>query len=51
MAESLHCSPEDTIPLLVGYTPIKHKKFKELALKNFKNKVQPYCLQFKKILS
>ena len=28
MAESLHCSPEITITLLIGYTPIQNKKFK-----------------------
>jgi len=28
MAESPHCSLETTTTLLVGYTPIKNKKFK-----------------------
>ena len=28
MAESLHCSPETTITLLIGYTPIQNKNFK-----------------------
>jgi len=28
MAESLHCSPETTTTLKIGYTPIKNKKFK-----------------------
>ena len=28
MAESLHCSSETIITLLIGYTPIKNKKFK-----------------------
>ena len=28
LAESLHCSPETTTTLLVGYTPIQNKKFK-----------------------
>ena len=28
MAESLHCSPETTTTLLIGYTPIQNKKFK-----------------------
>ena len=26
MAESLHCSPETIITLLIGYTPIQNKK-------------------------
>ena len=29
MAESLHCSAETTTTLLIGYTPIQNKKFKE----------------------
>ena len=28
MAESLHCLPEITITLLIGYTPKQNKKFK-----------------------
>ena len=28
MAESLHCSPETTTTLLIGYTPLQNKKFK-----------------------
>ena len=28
MAESLHCSSETIITLLIGYIPIKNKKFK-----------------------
>ena len=28
MAESLHCSPEATRILLIGYIPIQSKKFK-----------------------
>ena len=27
MAESLHCSPETTKTLFIGYTPIQNKKF------------------------
>ena len=27
MAASLHCSPETIIALLIGYIPIKNKKF------------------------
>ena len=29
MAESLHCSPETTKTLFIGYTPIQNKKFKK----------------------
>ena len=29
MAESLRSSPETIITLLIGYTPIQNKKFKE----------------------
>ena len=29
MAESLHCSAETTTTLLIGYTPIQNKKFKD----------------------
>ena len=32
MAESLHCSPEITTTLLIGYTPIQNKKFKKSPL-------------------
>ena len=28
MAESLHCSPETTTTLLIGYTPKQNKKLK-----------------------
>ena len=28
MAESLHCSPETIITLLISYTPKQNKKFK-----------------------
>ena len=28
MAESLPCSPETIMTLLIGYTPIQNKKFK-----------------------
>ena len=35
MAESLHCSPETVIILLIGYTPIKNKKvFKKENVKS-----------------
>ena len=33
MGESLHCSPDTTITLLIGYPPIKNKKFKNSPLK------------------
>ena len=29
MAESLHCPPETITALLIGYTPVQHKKFKK----------------------
>ena len=29
MTESLHCSPETIITLLIGYTSIQNKKFKK----------------------
>ena len=28
MAESLHCSPANITTLLIGYTPVQNKKFK-----------------------
>ena len=31
MAESLRCSPEIIITLLISYTPIQNKKFKKKA--------------------
>ena len=32
MAESLPCSPEAMTTLLIGYTPIKNKKFKKKVI-------------------
>ena len=36
MAESLYRSPETITILLIGYTPIKNKKFKLKRKKNYK---------------
>ena len=30
MAESLHCLPENFTTLLIGYTPVKNKKFNKI---------------------
>ena len=35
MAESLHCSPETIITLLIGYTPVQNESLK-------KNKMEPF---------
>ena len=32
MAESLHCLPEITTTLLIGYTPVQNEKFKKSPL-------------------
>ena len=43
-AESLHCSPETTTVLLIGYTPIQNKKFKVWKIK--KNSHSVHCELF-----
>ena len=34
VAESIHCSPETVTTLLIGYTPVQNKKFKEVSVKS-----------------
>ena len=34
MAESIHCPPETVTMLLIGYTSVQDKKFKEVSVKS-----------------
>ena len=43
MAESLCCSPETITTLLIGYTPIQHKKLKKKRSGEMRRKqAEPY---------